>query len=99
VQRHLQLDRAIFFLTQTVVRGMVELGHGGAIVNIRPPGSRGNAIVAVLGGQRPGLHALTRDLAIELALAPVCRPSDPARGQIPAYEGAPECRPLRSRED
>jgi short-subunit dehydrogenase len=40
---HLELDRAIFFLTQTVVRGTVEQGRGGAIVNIgsscspRPP--------------------------------------------------------------
>ena len=30
----LDLDRAIFLLTQTVVRGMVEQGRGGAIVNI-----------------------------------------------------------------
>src|SRR5262249_54041763 len=31
---YLELDRAIFFLTQTVARGMVEHGAGGAIVNI-----------------------------------------------------------------
>src|SRR6476646_5579624 len=31
---YLELDRAIFFLTQTVVQGMVEQGRGGAIVNI-----------------------------------------------------------------
>jgi NAD(P)-dependent dehydrogenase (short-subunit alcohol dehydrogenase family) len=31
---YLELDRAIFFLTQTVVRGMVEGGAGGSIVNI-----------------------------------------------------------------
>jgi short-subunit dehydrogenase len=31
---YLELDRAIFLLTQTVVRGMVEQGRGGAIVNI-----------------------------------------------------------------
>jgi NAD(P)-dependent dehydrogenase (short-subunit alcohol dehydrogenase family) len=31
---YLELDRAIFFLTQTVARGMVEQGRGGSIVNI-----------------------------------------------------------------
>jgi NAD(P)-dependent dehydrogenase (short-subunit alcohol dehydrogenase family) len=31
---YLELDRATFFLTQTVVRGMVEQGRVGAIVNI-----------------------------------------------------------------
>ena len=31
---YLELNRAIFFLTQTVVRGMVDRGRGGAIVNI-----------------------------------------------------------------
>src|SRR5215470_15419270 len=31
---YLELDRAIFFLTQTVARGMVAQGRGGSIVNI-----------------------------------------------------------------
>src|SRR4051812_26664291 len=31
---YLELNRAIFFLTQTVVRGMVAGGNGGAILNI-----------------------------------------------------------------
>jgi NAD(P)-dependent dehydrogenase (short-subunit alcohol dehydrogenase family) len=31
---YLELDRAIFFVTQTVVRGMIKTGHGGSIVNI-----------------------------------------------------------------
>jgi hypothetical protein len=31
---YLELDRAIFFLTQTVVHGMVEQGDGGAIWNV-----------------------------------------------------------------
>src|SRR6516162_2165898 len=31
---YLELDRAIFFLTQTVARGMVAQGQGGSIVNI-----------------------------------------------------------------
>jgi NAD(P)-dependent dehydrogenase (short-subunit alcohol dehydrogenase family) len=31
---YLELDRAIFFLTQTVARGMVSQGRGGSIVNL-----------------------------------------------------------------
>ena len=31
---YLELDRAIFFLTQTVARGMIDAGRGGSIVNI-----------------------------------------------------------------
>jgi short-subunit dehydrogenase len=31
---YFELDRAIFFLIQTAVRGMVEAGRGGSIVNI-----------------------------------------------------------------
>ena len=30
----LELDRAIFFITQTVARGMIDRGRGGSIVNI-----------------------------------------------------------------
>lgn len=67
---YLELDRAIFFLTQTVVRGMVEQGHGGAIVNIgsmwahQAIGATPSSGYSVAKG---GLHALTRNLAIELA--------------------------------
>jgi NAD(P)-dependent dehydrogenase (short-subunit alcohol dehydrogenase family) len=67
---YLELDRAIFFLTQTVVRGMVEQGQGGAIVNIgsmwahQAVGATPSSGYSVAKG---GLHALTRNLAIELA--------------------------------
>jgi NAD(P)-dependent dehydrogenase (short-subunit alcohol dehydrogenase family) len=67
---YLELDRAIFFLTQTVVRGMVEQGNGGAIVNIgsmwahQAIGATPSSGYSVGKG---GLHALTRNLAIELA--------------------------------
>jgi NAD(P)-dependent dehydrogenase (short-subunit alcohol dehydrogenase family) len=67
---YLELDRAIFFLTQTVVRGMVEQGHGGAIVNIGSMWAH-QAIGATpssgYSAAKGGLHALTRNLAIELA--------------------------------
>jgi NAD(P)-dependent dehydrogenase (short-subunit alcohol dehydrogenase family) len=67
---YLELDRAIFFVTQTVARGMVEQGRGGAIVNI---GSMwAHEAIAVTPSSaysvaKGGLHALTRNLAVELA--------------------------------
>jgi NAD(P)-dependent dehydrogenase (short-subunit alcohol dehydrogenase family) len=67
---YLELDRAIFFLTQTVVRGMVDHGRGGAIVNIGAMWAH-QAIAATPSSAysvaKGGLHALTRNLALELA--------------------------------
>ena len=67
---YLELDRAIFFLTQTVVRGMVAHGQGGSIVNIGSMWAQ-QAIAATPSSAysvaKAGLHALTRNLAIELA--------------------------------
>jgi NAD(P)-dependent dehydrogenase (short-subunit alcohol dehydrogenase family) len=67
---YLELNYALFFLTQTVVAGMISRGDGGSIVNIgsmwahqaigRTP-STGHSM------QKAGLHALTHNLAIELA--------------------------------
>ena len=65
-----ELDRAIFFLTQTVVRGMVAQGCGGSIVNIGSMWAH-QAIGATPSSgyslAKGGLHALTRNLALELA--------------------------------
>jgi NAD(P)-dependent dehydrogenase (short-subunit alcohol dehydrogenase family) len=64
------LDRAIFFLTQTVVRGMVAGGRGGSIVNVgsmwahQAIGATPSSAYSVAQG---GLHALTHNLALELA--------------------------------
>ncbi len=67
---YLELDRAIFFLTQTVARGMVAHGQGGSIVNIGSMWAH-QAIAATPSSgyslAKGGLHALTRNLAIELA--------------------------------
>ena len=67
---YLELDRAIFFLTQTVARGMVAHGRGGSIVNIGSMWAH-QAIAATPSSAysvaKAGLHALTRNLAIELA--------------------------------
>ena len=67
---YLELDRAVFFLTQTVARGMVAHGQGGSIVNIGSMWAH-QAIAATPSSAysvaKAGLHALTRTLAIELA--------------------------------
>jgi NAD(P)-dependent dehydrogenase (short-subunit alcohol dehydrogenase family) len=67
---YLELDRAIFFLTQTVARGMIAQGRGGAIVNIGSMWAH-QAIAATPASAysvaKAGLHALTRNLAMELA--------------------------------
>ena len=67
---YLELDRAIFFLTQTAARGMVQAGRGGSIVNIGSMWAH-QAIAATPSSAysvaKAGLHALTHNLAIELA--------------------------------
>ena len=67
---YLELDRAVFFLTQTVARGMVAHGQGGSIVNIGSMWAH-QAIAATPSSgyslAKGGLHAFTRNLAMELA--------------------------------
>jgi NAD(P)-dependent dehydrogenase (short-subunit alcohol dehydrogenase family) len=65
-----ELNRAIFFITQTVARGMVAGGRGGSVVNIgsmwanQAIGATPSSAYSLAKG---GLHALTRNLALELA--------------------------------
>src|SRR5262245_16475609 len=66
---YLELDRAIFFLTQTVARCMIAAGRGGSIVNVgsmwahKAIGATPSSAYSVA---KAGLHALTRNLALEL---------------------------------
>jgi NAD(P)-dependent dehydrogenase (short-subunit alcohol dehydrogenase family) len=88
---YLELDRAIFFLTQTVVRGMVDQGRGGAIVNIGAMWAH-QAIAATPSSgysvAKAGLHALTHNLAIELAPYKIrVNAVAPAVVDTPLYEG------------
>ena len=67
---YLELDRAIFFITQTVARGMVAQGRGGSIVNIGSMWAHqaiGATPSSAYSVAKAGLHALTRNLALELA--------------------------------
>jgi NAD(P)-dependent dehydrogenase (short-subunit alcohol dehydrogenase family) len=67
---YLNLNYGMFFLTQTVVAGMIANGAGGSIVNIGAIWAH-QAIGATPSSgysmQKAGLHALTHNLAIELA--------------------------------
>ncbi|ABK70828.1 SDR family NAD(P)-dependent oxidoreductase [Mycolicibacterium smegmatis] len=67
---YMELNYALFFLTQTVVRGMIAGGDGGSIVNIGSMWAHQALGVTPSTGhsmQKAGLHALTHNLAIELA--------------------------------
>jgi NAD(P)-dependent dehydrogenase (short-subunit alcohol dehydrogenase family) len=67
---YLDLNYALFFLTQTVVDGMITRGEGGSIVNIGSMWAHQAIGVTPSPGhsmQKAGLHALTHNLAIELA--------------------------------
>jgi NAD(P)-dependent dehydrogenase (short-subunit alcohol dehydrogenase family) len=65
-----ELTRAIFFITQTVAKGMVAGGRGGSIVNIGSMWALqavGATPSSAYSAAKGGLHALTHNLALELA--------------------------------
>ena len=67
---YMELNRAIFFLTQTVARGMVAAGNGGSIVTIGSMWAHqaiGATPSSAYSMAKAGLHALTHNLALELA--------------------------------
>ena len=67
---YMELNYALFFLTQTVVDGIIARGEGGSIVNIGSMWAHQAIGLTPSAGhsmQKAGLHALTHNLAIELA--------------------------------
>jgi NAD(P)-dependent dehydrogenase (short-subunit alcohol dehydrogenase family) len=88
---YLELNRAMFLLTQTVVRNMIAGGRGGAIVNVGSMWAH-QAIASLPASgysmAKAGMHAFTHNLAMELAPHRI-RVNAVAPGVVatPLYEG------------
>ncbi|RKG60893.1 SDR family oxidoreductase [Corallococcus sp. AB011P] len=89
--QYLDLNKAVFFITQAVAKSMVERRKGGAIVNIGSMWAR-QAIQATPSSAysmaKAGLHSLTQHLAMELAGHGIrVNAVSPAVVETPIYEG------------
>lgn len=89
--RYLDLNRAMFLLTQTVVRGMIDADRGGSVVNIGSMWAQ-QAVAATPSSAysmaKAGLHAMTQHLAMELAQHRIrVNAVSPAVVSTPIYEG------------
>lgn len=88
---YLDLNKATFFLTQTVARNMVDQGKSGAIVNVGSMWAK-QAIQATPSSAysmaKAGLHSLTQHLAMKLASNNIrVNAVSPAVVETPIYEG------------
>lgn len=88
---YMNLNRATFFITRDVVRNMVEAGIKGAIVNIGSMWAQqaiGATPSSAYSMAKAGLHALTKNLAIELGGKGIrVNAVSPAVVHTPIYEG------------
>jgi NAD(P)-dependent dehydrogenase (short-subunit alcohol dehydrogenase family) len=88
--RYLEINRALFFITQCVAKNMIAGGRGGSIVNIGSMWAR-QAVQATPSSAysmaKAGLHALTQHLAMELASAGIrVNAVSPAVVNTPIFE-------------
>ncbi len=88
---YMNLNRAAFFITRDVVRNMIAAGIKGAIVNIGSMWAQqaiGATPSSAYSMAKAGLHALTKNLAIELGGAGIrVNAVSPAVVHTPIYEG------------
>ncbi len=89
--RYLEINRAIFLITQRVAKNMVAGKKGGAIVNIGSMWAK-QAVQATPSSAysmaKAGLHSLTQHLAMELAGAGIrVNAVSPAVVHTPIFEG------------
>ncbi len=88
---YLNLNRAMFFITQAIVQGMIAQAQGGAIVNVGSMWAK-QAVQATPSSAysmaKAGLHSLTQHLAMELARHQIrVNAVSPAVVETPIYEG------------
>ncbi|MBD1914853.1 MULTISPECIES: SDR family oxidoreductase [Cyanophyceae] len=88
---YLNLNRAMFFITQAVVQAMVNQGRSGAVVNVGSMWAK-QAVQATPSSAysmaKAGLHSLTQHLAMELASHQIrVNAVSPAVVETPIYEG------------
>lgn len=88
---YMSINRATFFITRDVVRNMVKAGIKGSIVNIGSMWARqaiGATPSSAYSMAKAGLHALTKNLAIELGSNGIrVNAVSPAVVHTPIYEG------------
>lgn len=88
---YMNINRATFFITRDVVRNMVEGGIKGSIVNIGSMWAQqtiGATPSSAYSMAKAGLHALTKNLAIELGEKGIrVNAVSPAVVHTPIYEG------------
>lgn len=88
---YMSINRATFFITRDVVRNMVNAGIHGAIVNIGSMWAQqaiGATPSSAYSMAKAGLHALTKNLAIELGGKGIrVNAVSPAVVHTPIYEG------------
>ncbi|MGN0097400.1 MAG: SDR family NAD(P)-dependent oxidoreductase [Corynebacterium sp.] len=88
---YLDLNKSLFFITQTITQNMVDAGNGGSIVNIGSMWAHqaiGATPSSAYSMAKAGLHAMTRNIALELADKGIrVNAVAPAVVRTPIYEG------------
>ena len=95
---YFSLNRATFFITQDVVKNMLAAKLEGSIVNVGSIGAQaalGDSPSSAYSMAKAGLHALTRNLAIELASAGNSDAKRPCSQIAPSLRAVPDVQPYQ----